>query len=185
MKVRAQLANYDVAGSYEFTAEFLYAPALPCAVAAISGTSARFFMCHCFSPKTESLQYSEIVPILADIFYANSRVSLSVSLSFAVIFAAFVLEDNDFGQPPLPDYSGLNLYAFHKRLANPQLIPVGEEQHLIEGYVFPDLAGNLFYFDYMPGPGFILPPTGPENGVHRFKSSWTATGYAFQYKTSG
>jgi len=179
MKVRAQLANYDVAGSYEFTAEFLYAPALPCAVAAISGTSARFFMCHCFSPKTESLQYSEIVPILADIFYANSRVSLSVSLSFAVIFAAFVLEDNDFGQPPLPDYSGLNLYAFHKRLANPQLITFGEKEHLIDGDAFPDLAGNLFHFDYMPGPGFILSPPGPEDGVHRFKSSWTATGYVF------
>jgi hypothetical protein len=179
MKVRAQLANYDVSGAHEFTAEFLYAPALSCAVAAISRTSACFFMCHYFSPKTQSPRQSEIVPMLADIFHAHSRVSLSVSLSFPVIFAAFVLEDHDLGQAPLPYYSGLNLNAFHKRLANPQLISVGEEQHLIKGYIFPDLAGNLFYFDYMPGPGFILPPPGPEDGVHRFKSSWTATGYAF------
>jgi len=171
MKVRAQLANYDVAGSYEFTAEFLYAPALPCAVAAISGTSARFFMCHYFPPKTQSRRRPEIVPALADIFHAHSRVSLSVSLSFPVIFAAFVLEDHDFGQAPLPDYSGLNPNALHKRLTNPQLISVGEEEHLIEGDAFPELAGNLFYFDYMPGPGFILPPAALEDGVHRFKSS--------------
>jgi hypothetical protein len=54
MKMRAQLANYDVACAHEFPAEFLYAPALSCAVAAISGTSARFFMCHYFPPKTQS-----------------------------------------------------------------------------------------------------------------------------------
>jgi hypothetical protein len=113
-----------------------------------------------------------------------------VSLSFPVIFAAFVLEDNDFGQASLPDYSGLNPDAFHKRLANPQLIPVGEEQHLIDGYVFPDLAGNLFNFDYIPGPDFILPPAGPENRVHRFNSSRTAawlrfSNITFQDKKSG
>src|SRR5208337_3065862 len=122
---------------------------------------------------------SEIVPMLADIFHAHSRIGLSVSLSFPVTFAAFVLEDHDFGRAPLPDYGGLNPNAFHKGLANPQLIALGEKEHLIEGDAFPDLAGNLFYFDYMPGPGFILPPPGPEDGVHRFKSSWTATGYAF------
>jgi hypothetical protein len=54
MKMRAQLANYDVAGAHELTAEFLYAPALPCAVAAISGTSARFFMCHFFLQKLKA-----------------------------------------------------------------------------------------------------------------------------------
>jgi hypothetical protein len=54
MKMCAQLANYDIAGAHEFTAEFLYAPALSGAVATISGTSARFFMCHYFPPKTQS-----------------------------------------------------------------------------------------------------------------------------------
>jgi hypothetical protein len=52
MKMRAQLANYNVAGTHELPAEFLYAPALPSAVAAISGASARFFMCHYLPPKT-------------------------------------------------------------------------------------------------------------------------------------
>jgi hypothetical protein len=89
-----------------------------------------------------------------------------------------VLEDHDFGRAPLPDYGGLYPNAFHKRLANPQLIALGEKEHLIKGDALPDLAGNLFYFDYMPGPGFILPPPGPEDGVHIFKSSWTATRYA-------
>jgi len=99
-----------------------------------------------------------------------------VSLSFPVIFAAFVLEDNDFGQASLPDYSGLNPDAFHKRLANPQLITLGEKEHLIEGNVFPDFAGYLFHFDYLPGTSFVLPPTGPEDGIHEFKSSKLACG---------
>ncbi len=50
MKLGTQLADYDVAGAYEFTAEFFYAPALACAVATIPGTSARFFMCHDIPP---------------------------------------------------------------------------------------------------------------------------------------
>jgi hypothetical protein len=116
--------------------------------------------------------------MLSDIFHTHSRVMLSVSLSFPVIFAAFVLKNQDLGQSSLLDYSGLDPDAFHKRLANPQLISVGEEEHFIDGDVFPDFAGNLFYFDYMPGPGFVLPPAGPEDGVHRFKSSWPAAGQA-------
>ncbi|SPF51619.1 hypothetical protein SBDP1_960002 [Syntrophobacter sp. SbD1] len=51
MKLRAELPNYDVAGAHELTAEFLYAPALACTVAAIAGTSTRFFMCHDIPPK--------------------------------------------------------------------------------------------------------------------------------------
>jgi hypothetical protein len=94
-----------------------------------------------------------------------------VSLSFPVIFAAFVLEDLYLGKFPLLDYSGLNLHAIHKRLAHAQLVPVGEQEHLIEGNVFPHFAANLFHFDYMPEPGFVLPPAGPEDGVHRFESS--------------
>jgi hypothetical protein len=102
-----------------------------------------------------------------------------VSLSFPVIFAAFVLEYHNLRRASLPDYGGLDLYAFHMRLANPQLIAVGEQEHLIYGDAFPDLAGNLLYFDYLPGPGFILPAAGLEDGVHWFKTSWTAAGYAF------
>jgi len=60
MKMRAQLANYDVAGAHELTAEFLYSPALSSAVPAISGTPARFFMCHNFPPKTQSRRRPEI-----------------------------------------------------------------------------------------------------------------------------
>jgi hypothetical protein len=112
---------------------------------------------------------------LSNIFYAHGRESLPVSLSFPVTFATFVLEDNDLGQTPLLDDSGLNLDAFHKRPANLQLISIGKEKHLIKSDVFPDLAGNLFYFDYMPGAGFVLSPAGPEDGVHRFKSSWPAS----------
>ena len=79
-------------------------------------------------------------------------------LLFPVIFPAFVLEDHDFGQAPLLDYGGLNFNAFHNRPANLQLISVREKDHLVEGDVFADFAGNLFHFDYMPGPGFILSP---------------------------
>src|SRR5208283_5945259 len=41
--------------------------------------------------------------VLFDIFYAHSRVRLPVSLSFPIIFAAFVLDNDNFAQPPLPD----------------------------------------------------------------------------------
>jgi hypothetical protein len=48
MKLRAELTDYYVAGAHEFTAELFYASALASAVPAISGTPARFFMCHNF-----------------------------------------------------------------------------------------------------------------------------------------
>ena len=106
MEMRAKLTNYDVAGTHELTAEFLHAPSLACAVAAISGTPACFFMSH------------NMPPYLSDIFHTHGRVGLPVSLSFPVILAAFVLEDHDFAQTALLDYGGLNLDAFHNGLAN-------------------------------------------------------------------
>jgi hypothetical protein len=112
---------------------------------------------------------------LTDIFHAHSRVRLSVALPLSVVFAAFMLENYYFGQAPLRDYGGLNPDAFNHRLANPHLIPVREKKHLIEGDAFPNFTGNLLYFYYMPGAGFILSSAGPEDGVHEFKSSWPVT----------
>jgi len=99
-----------------------------------------------------------------------------VSLSFPIVFAAFVLENDDFAQPPLLDDGGLDRDAFYKRAAYLKLFSVGEKEHLIDGNVFPDFAGYLFHFDYLPGTGFVLPPTGPEDGIHEFKSSKLACG---------
>jgi hypothetical protein len=99
-----------------------------------------------------------------------------VSLSFPIIFAAFVLENDNFGQPPLLDDGGTNRDTLYKRAAYLKLFSVGEKEHFIEGNVFPDFAGYLFHFDYLPGMGFVLPPAGPENGIHGLKSSKLACG---------
>jgi hypothetical protein len=181
MELRAQLTNYYIAGAHEFAAEFFDAPALARAVAAIAGTSARFFMCHDIPPKsleaagsgeqsafgsTASNSCREHFGVLPDVFHAHRRVSLPVPLPFTVIFAPFVLENYDFGQPPLFDYGGVNRDSLNERLPDPNLLPVGEKKHLVDGNVFPDFAGYLFHFHYVSRPGFVLPSTGPEDGVH-------------------
>lgn len=56
VKFSAKLANYDISGTYEFAAEFFYAPALTSAVASVSGTPARFLMRHDTPPKNRSLE---------------------------------------------------------------------------------------------------------------------------------
>jgi hypothetical protein len=181
MELRAQLANYDIAGAHEFTAEFLNTPALARAVAAVAGTSARFFMCHESPPKsleaaaceeqsafgsTASNSSREHFRALPDVFHAHRRVSLPVPLPFPVIFASLVLENDDFGQPPLLDYGGADRDSLDQRLPDPDLLSVGEKKHLVDGNAFPDFAGDLFHFHYVSRPGFVLPSTGLEDGVH-------------------
>jgi hypothetical protein len=107
MKLSTELADYDVAGTHEFTAELLYAPALAGAVAAISRTAARFFMSH-----------DIFLRALSDILHTHSGEGLPVTLPFPVIFAPLMLEDHDFAKAPLLDYGGLNFDAFHNRPAN-------------------------------------------------------------------
>jgi hypothetical protein len=132
MELRAQLANYDIAGANELTAEFFNAPALARAVAPVTGTPARFFMCHYSPPK------SPVTGALFYVFNAHGRVSLSVPLPFPVIFAPFVLKNGNLGQPSLLDYGGADHNSLNKRLADPNLLPIGEKQHLVYGNAFPD-----------------------------------------------
>jgi hypothetical protein len=181
MELRAQLANYDIAGAHEFAAEFFDAPALARAVAAVTGTSARFLMCHDSPPKsleaagsakqnafgsTASNSCREHFRPLPDIFHAHRRVSLPVPLPFPVIFAPFMFENDDFGQPPLLDYGGVDRHSLNERLSDPNLLPVGEKKHLVDGNAFPDFAGYLFHFHYASRLGLVLPSTGPEDGIH-------------------
>jgi hypothetical protein len=179
MKLRAQLAYYDIAGAHEFTAEFLDSPALAGAVAAVAGASARFFVCHDIlqNPRKQH-QGAKLFPFatpgfslrfpgtLPDIFHAHRRERLPVSLPFPVILAAFVLEDYDLRQPPMLNYRGPDRDSFHERLSDLNLLSVGKKEHLAKDDVFPDFAGDLLHSYHMPRPCFVLASTGPENRVH-------------------
>jgi len=56
MELGPQLPNDYISGANEFAAVLFYSPSLPGAVSAVSGASARFFMCHFYSSENGRLE---------------------------------------------------------------------------------------------------------------------------------
>jgi hypothetical protein len=168
MDLGTQLTDQDITGPDNLAAKTLDTPALGITVATIPGTTACFFMSHCFFlyMVQTGVEAAGITDLCGDTLNFKGGEKLTMALLQGISLTTLLFKDNDFFAFVLLDDGGGNLGALNNGLAYFHGLAVSHHENIGELHDITNLAGEFFNPQTISRRNLILFAAGTNNCVH-------------------